>query len=164
MNRNCLSYAYVSNVQIGTHWDFLPKILSLHYNTTLEDVFGVQRSGKAQETIICLLCLLFFSQNEMKFKKPTKTIKIHWIVFLFFWNIFRVCSILAGKQRSKSNRWTKVDHTASFDTQDIARGGIIVEVSCFLQFLFFENFWLVAPPSIFFHYFQNKDQFPLAWF
>ena len=59
------------------HWDFLPKFLSLHYYTTLEGVLGVQRSGKAQGTIICLFGLLFFSQNGMTFKKATKIIKIH---------------------------------------------------------------------------------------
>jgi hypothetical protein len=58
------------------HWDFLPKILSLHYYTTLEGVLGVQRSRKAQGTIICLFGLLFFCQNGMTFKKPTKIIKI----------------------------------------------------------------------------------------
>ena len=46
-----------------SHWDFLPKFLSLYYYTTLEGVLGVQRSGQAQETIICLFGLLFFSQN-----------------------------------------------------------------------------------------------------
>ena len=30
-----------------THWDFLPKFLSLHYYTPLEGVLGVQRSGQA---------------------------------------------------------------------------------------------------------------------
>ena len=37
---------------------------------------GVQRSGQAQGTIICLLGPLFSSQNGMAFKKPTKIIKI----------------------------------------------------------------------------------------
>ena len=32
-----------------THWDFLPKFLSLHYFTTLEGVLGVQRSRQAQD-------------------------------------------------------------------------------------------------------------------
>ena len=59
------------------HWDFLPKFLSLHYYTTLEGVLGVQRSGQAQGTIICLFGPLFFSQNGMTFKKATKIIKIH---------------------------------------------------------------------------------------
>ena len=59
-----------------THWDFLPKFLSLHCYTILESVLGVQRSGQAQGTIICLLGPLFFSQNGMTFKKPTKIIKI----------------------------------------------------------------------------------------
>ena len=61
----------------NTHWDFLPKFLSLHYYTTLEGVLGVQRSGQAQGTIICLFGPLFFSQNGMTFKKATKIIKIH---------------------------------------------------------------------------------------
>jgi hypothetical protein len=59
------------------HWDFLPKFLSLHYYTTLEGVLGVQRSGQAHETIVCLFGPLFFSQNGMTFKKATKIIKIH---------------------------------------------------------------------------------------
>ena len=58
------------------HWDFLPKFLSLHYYTPPEGVLGVQRSGQAQGTMICQFRLLFFSQNGMKFKKPTKIIKI----------------------------------------------------------------------------------------
>ena len=46
-----------------THWDFLPKFLSLHYYTTPEGVLGVQRSGQSQGTIIYLFGPLFFSQN-----------------------------------------------------------------------------------------------------
>jgi hypothetical protein len=42
-----------------------------------EHILGVQRSGKAQETIICLFGPLFFSQNGMTFKTATKIIKIH---------------------------------------------------------------------------------------
>ena len=87
------------------HWDFLPKFFSLHYYTTLEGLLGVQRSKQAQGTIICLFGPLFFSQNGMTFKKATKIIKIHWKVTVF-WDIFRVCSILAGKQRPKPIRWT----------------------------------------------------------
>jgi hypothetical protein len=64
------------------HWDFLPKFLSLHYYTTLEGVLGVQRSRKAQGTIICLFGPLFFSQNGMTFKKATKIEK------LLFFGIF----------------------------------------------------------------------------
>ena len=60
----------------GAHWNFLPKFLSLHYYTTLEGVLGVQRSGQAQGTIICLFGPLFFSQNGMTLKKPTKIINI----------------------------------------------------------------------------------------
>jgi hypothetical protein len=60
----------------NAHWDFLPKFLSLHYYFTREAVFGVQRSGQAQETIIYLFGPLFFSQNGMAFEKPTKIIKI----------------------------------------------------------------------------------------
>ena len=59
-----------------SHWDFLPKFLSLHYYTTLEGVLGVQRRGQGQGTMICLLGLLFSSQNGMTFKTPTKIIKI----------------------------------------------------------------------------------------
>ena len=62
---------------IRPHWDLLLKFLSLHYYTTLESVLGVQRSRQAQGTIICLFGLLFFSQNGITFKKPTKIIKIH---------------------------------------------------------------------------------------
>ena len=60
-----------------THWDFLPKFLSLYNYTTLEGVLGVQRSGKAQGTIICLFGPLFFCQNGMTFKKASKIVKIH---------------------------------------------------------------------------------------
>jgi hypothetical protein len=56
----------------------------------------VQRSGQAQETIIILFGLLFFSQNGVTLKKATKIIKIHKKVTAF-WDIFRVYSILAGK-------------------------------------------------------------------
>ena len=66
----------VSFVQPEPHWDLLPKVLSLDYYSTLEGVLGVQRSGQAQGTIICLFSSLFFSQNGMKFTKPTKIIKI----------------------------------------------------------------------------------------
>jgi hypothetical protein len=41
-------------------WDFLTKFLSLHYYTTLKNVLGVERSGQAQVTIICLFGLLVF--------------------------------------------------------------------------------------------------------
>ena len=57
---------------------------------------GVQRSGQAQGTI-CLLGPLFFSLNKMTFKnlqKSSKSIE----KLLLFWDIFRVCSTLAGKQ------------------------------------------------------------------
>ena len=60
-----------------THWDFLPKFLSLHYYTTLEGVLGVQRCRQAQGTIIYLFGPLFFSQNGVTLKKATKIIKIH---------------------------------------------------------------------------------------
>jgi hypothetical protein len=63
------SLAYV------THWDFLPKFLSLHYYTTLEGVFVVQRSGQAHGTIICLFGPLFFSQNGMTLKNLQKSSK-----------------------------------------------------------------------------------------
>ena len=118
---------------IDTHWDFWTNFLLLQYYTTLEGVLGVQKRGQGQGTIICLLGLLFFSQNGMTSKKPTKIIKIQWKATVF-WNIFRVGSILAGKQRPKPITWTKVDHTAYFDTQVIPRGGIIVEISWFLHF------------------------------
>ena len=52
-----------------------------------------------------LLGPLFFSQNGINSKKPTKIIKIQWKVTVF-WHIFKVCSILAGKQRPKPIRWT----------------------------------------------------------
>ena len=47
------------------NFSFLLKFLSHHYHTTLEDVWGVQRSGQAKGTIICLFGLLYFSQNWM---------------------------------------------------------------------------------------------------
>ena len=127
----------VNTCHMLSHWDFLPKFLSLHYYTTLEGVLGIQKSRQAQGTIICLFGLLCFNQNGMTFKKTTKIIKIHWKVTVF-WNIFRVCSILTEKQRPKPIRWNLVDHTASFDTQAILRGEIIVEISWF--FFFFLRF------------------------
>jgi hypothetical protein len=60
-----------------SHWDFLPKFISLHYYTTLEGVLGVHRSGQAQGTIIYLFRLLFFSQNGVTLKKATKIIEVH---------------------------------------------------------------------------------------
>ena len=87
------------------HWDFLPKFLSLHYYTNLEGVLGVQRRGKGQGTIICLLGPLFFSQNGITFKKPTKIITIQWKATVFG-DILRVCSILTEKQQPKPIRWT----------------------------------------------------------
>ena len=66
-----------------THWDFLPKFLSLHYYTTLKGVLGVQRSKQAQGTIVCLFGLLFFSQNGMAVKKRTKIINSQWKVTVF---------------------------------------------------------------------------------
>jgi hypothetical protein len=54
----------------------LPKFLSLNYHTTLEGVLVVQRRGQAQGTLMFLFGVLFFSQNGMAFKKPTKIIKI----------------------------------------------------------------------------------------
>jgi hypothetical protein len=77
----------------------LPKFLSLHYYTTLEGVLGVQRSGKAQETIFVCLVRCF----GMTLKKATKIIKIHEKVTVF-WDIFKVYSILAGKQWPKPIR------------------------------------------------------------
>ena len=59
------------------HWDFLAKSISLHYYTTLVGVLGVQRSRQAQGTLICLFGPLFFSENGMTFKKPTKIIKLN---------------------------------------------------------------------------------------
>ena len=94
---------FLKSTDQNAHWDFLPKFLSLHYYTTLEGVVGVQRSRQAQGTIICLFGPLFFSQNGMTFKKATKIIKIHRKVTVF-WDIFKVCSILAGKQRPKPIR------------------------------------------------------------
>ena len=76
-NRKAI-FEYV--LMANPHWDFLPKFLSLHYYSTLEGVLGVQRRGQAQGTIICLFGPLFFSQNGMAFKKPTKIIKIQWKV------------------------------------------------------------------------------------
>jgi hypothetical protein len=57
------------------HWDFLPKFISLHYYTTLKAVLGVQRSGQAQRSIICLFGPLFFSQNGITYKNLQKLSK-----------------------------------------------------------------------------------------
>ena len=43
---------------------------------------------------------LFFSQNGMTLKKPTKIRKVHWKV-TGFWDIIKVCSILPGKEQPK---------------------------------------------------------------
>jgi hypothetical protein len=82
------------------HWDFLPKFLSLHYYTTLESVLGVQRSRQAQGSIVYLFGPLFLSTNGVTLKEVTKIIKNHKKITVF-WDIFRVYSILAGKQRPK---------------------------------------------------------------
>ena len=71
-DRECL----LSLLTGRAHWDFLTKFLSFRNYTTLEGVLCVQRSRQAQGTTICLLGLLFFRQNGMTFKKPTKVIKI----------------------------------------------------------------------------------------
>jgi hypothetical protein len=55
--------------------DFLPKFLSLHYYTTLEVVFGVQRSGQAQETMICCLVSCFSTNMEWHSKNLQKLSK-----------------------------------------------------------------------------------------
>jgi hypothetical protein len=50
---------------------------------------NVQRSGQAQGTIICLFDLLFFSQNEMTFKKLQKLSKsIEKLLFLGIFSKF----------------------------------------------------------------------------
>jgi hypothetical protein len=101
--KNFPTCTFISPYTSIPHWDFLPKFLSLHYYTNLEGALGVQRSGQAQGTIICLFGLLFFSQNGMTFKKATKIIKIHGKVTVFR-AFFKVCSILARKQRPKPIR------------------------------------------------------------
>ena len=63
-----------------------------------------QRSGHAQETIICLFGLLFFSQNGMTLKKTSKISKLHWKV-TGFWDIIKVCSILAGPNQLDELKW-----------------------------------------------------------
>ena len=89
---------HFSFMTIASHWDFLPKFLSLHYYTTLEGALGVQRRGQGQRTIICLLGPLFFSQNGMMFKKTYKNHQNPVNSYCFFLDIFRVCSSLAKKQ------------------------------------------------------------------
>ena len=71
-----------------------------------------------------------FQLKYYDIQKTWKIVKIQWKVTVFL-IIFRVCSILARKQRPKPIRWPKVDHTASFDTHVVPRGGIIVEISWF---------------------------------
>ena len=66
----------MSEIVLVSQWDFLSKFISLYYYTILKDVLGVQRSGHAQGTIICLFGPLFFSQNGITLKKLTKIIKI----------------------------------------------------------------------------------------
>ena len=89
---------------ISSHRDFLPKFISLHYHTTLEDVLGVQRSRQAQENVICLFGPLFFSSNSMTFKKPEKLSKSS-EKLLFFW-CFQSLFNFSWKQRFKPIRWT----------------------------------------------------------
>ena len=87
-------------------WELLQKFLSLHYYYfTLEGVLGVQRRKQAQGTITCLFGLLFFSQNGKVFKNLRKLSKFN-EKLVFFKDIFRVCSILAEKQRPKPIRLT----------------------------------------------------------
>ena len=86
-----------------SHWDFLPQFLSLHYYTTLEGVLGVQRRGQGQGTIICLFGPLFFSQNGMNFKKPTKLSKSS--EKLLFLGYFQSLFNFGWKQRPKPIRW-----------------------------------------------------------
>ena len=70
-------------LELISHWDFLTKILSLHYYTILEGVLGVQRSGQAQGTIICLFGPLFFSQNGMTLKNLQKLPKSREKILIF---------------------------------------------------------------------------------
>jgi hypothetical protein len=69
---------------VGSHWDFLPKFLSLHCYTTLEGDLGIQISGQAQGTIICLFGLLFFSQKGMTLKNLQKLSKFSEKLLVFF--------------------------------------------------------------------------------
>jgi hypothetical protein len=62
---------------------------------------GVQRSGQAQETIICLFGLLFFSQNGMTFKKLQKlSISIE---TLLFWGYFQSLFNFGWKTAAQTN-------------------------------------------------------------
>ena len=70
-----LMHRYLSAAHTGI---FSPKFLSLHYFTTLEGIFGVQRGIQAQGNVIDLFGLL----------------------------LFKVYSNFAGKQQTKPTKWT----------------------------------------------------------
>ena len=59
------------------------------FHATIIPPLDVQRSGQAQETVICLFGLLFFSQNGMTLKNLQKIsksyeklVEIKWIILL----------------------------------------------------------------------------------
>ena len=68
-NKSCKQcFAQSKNRTDITHWDFLPKSLSLRCYTTLEGVFGVQRSRQGQGTIIFrLFPIISISQKFFSF-------------------------------------------------------------------------------------------------
>ena len=88
---------------------------------------GVQRRGKAQETIICLLGPLFISQNEMTFKKATKIIKIHRKLPVFF-GCFQSLFNFGWKTAARIN-YMNLSGSYCFFWHPRPRGGIIVEIS-----------------------------------
>ena len=114
----------------SAHWNFLAKFHSLHYYTTLEGVLGVQRSRQAQETIICLFGLLFFSRNRMSFKNLQKWSKSSekLLFFRIYSEFVQFC-----QENSGPNQLDELNLTILLLLT--LRGQIMVEISWFLHFL-----------------------------
>ena len=70
----------------AAHWDFLPK-------------FPEKQTSERNYNLFVWSAVFL-----VKMEWPTKIIKIYWTVTVF-WDIIRVCSIVAGKQRPKPIRW-----------------------------------------------------------
>jgi hypothetical protein len=80
----------------------LPKFLSLHYYTTLEGVWGVQRSRQAQETIICLFGPLFFLPKWNDIQKSYKNYQ-NPLKSYFFGGYFQSLFNFVGKTAAQTN-------------------------------------------------------------
>ena len=127
-----------------------------------QSYMGLTHSGHTGISLIYFTPLLYHSggclgcpkkqasQNEIKFKKPAKAIKKP---FIQFW--------LGSSNPNRSDE-LKVDHTqlyCFFSNPRFPIVGIFVEISWFLHFVL--RFLTCCTTWQFFHYFQNKAQFPL---